>query len=107
VLLDGVASPLRITAANVSVTAAGLRSPSLTAMITSGQLTASFATPPQQVSLTLSSAHAVLRLPASVSYAVRTQATSGSVQAGVPQATQSSHQVTARLDSSDLQLQPT
>jgi hypothetical protein len=106
VLLDGLAGPLRLTAANVSVTATGLRAPSLTAMITSGQLTASFATPPGQVSLTLTSAHAIIDLPASVRYAVRTQVMSGSVQAGVPQAAHSGHLVTARLNSSDLQLQP-
>ena len=106
VLLDGLAGPLRLTAANVNVTATGLRAPSLTAMITSGQLTASFAAPPGQVSLALTSAHATIHLPASVRYAVRTQVTSGSVQVGVPQAAHSGHLVTARLDSSDLQLQP-
>ena len=106
VVLDGLAGPLRLTAANVNVTATGLRAPSLTAIITSGQLTASFATPPGQVSLTLTSAHAIINLPAGVRYAVRTQVTSGSVQAGVPQAAHSGHLVTARLDSSDLQLQP-
>jgi hypothetical protein len=106
VLLDGLAGPLRITAANVHVTATGLRAPWLTAVITSGQLTASFAVPPGQVSLALTSAQATIHLPASVRYAVRTQVTSGSVQVGVPQATSSGHLVTARLDSSDLQLQP-
>jgi hypothetical protein len=107
VQLDGLAGPLRITAANVNVIAGGLRVPSLTATITSGQLTASFTAPPQQVSIALTSAHAVVRLPASVSYAVSTQASSGSVQVGVPQAARSGHRVTAHLDSSDLQLQPT
>lgn len=107
VLLDNLAGPLRITAANVNVTATGLRSPSLAATITSGQLTGSFAAPPQQVSITLTSAHAVVRLPASASYTVSAQANSGSVQVGVPQAAHSGHLVTARLDSSDLQLQPT
>jgi hypothetical protein len=106
VLLDSLAGPLRLTAANVNVTATGLRVPSLTAVITSGQLTASFASPPGQISLTLTSAHAIINLPASVRYSVRTQVTSGSVQAGVPQAAHSGHLVTARLDSSDLQLQP-
>lgn len=75
-------------------------------MITSGQLTASFAAPAQQVSMTLTSAHAVVRLPASVSYTVSTQVNSGTVQVGVPQAAHSGHLVTARLDSSDFQLQP-
>ena len=106
VLLDGLAGPLRLTAANVDVTATGLRVPWLTAMITSGQLTASFAVPPGLVSLELTSAQATIQLPASVRYAVRTQVTSGSVQAGVPQATSSGHLVTARLDSSSLQLRP-
>jgi hypothetical protein len=107
VRLDGLAGPLRITAANVNVTAAGLRVPSLTATITSGQLTASFTAPPRQLSIALTSAHAVVRLPASVSYTVSTQVASGSVQVGVPQAAHSGHLVTAHLDSSDLQLQPT
>ena len=106
VQLDGLAGPLRITAANVNVTGAGLRVPSLTATITSGQLTASFAAPPRQVSIALTSAHAVVRLPATVSYTVSTQASSGSVQVGVPQAPHSSHRLTAHLNSSDLQLQP-
>jgi len=107
VRLDGLAGPLRITAANVNVSGAGLRVPSLTATITSGQLTAGFIAPPRQVSIALTSAHAVVRLPATVSYTVSTQASSGSAQVGVPQAPHSGHLVTARLDSSDLQLQPT
>jgi hypothetical protein len=106
VLLDNLAGPVRITAANVNVTATGLRTPSLTATITSGQLTASFAAPPQQVSVTLSSAHAIIHLPVSVPYTVSTQVSSGNVQVGVPQAAQSSHRVTAQLVSSNLELQP-
>ena len=106
VSLDGLAGPVRITAANINVTATGLRARSLTATITSGQLTASFAKPPSQVSVTLSSAHASIHLPASARYTVSTQVNSGNVQVGVPQAAHSAHQVTAQLVSSDLQLQP-
>ena len=106
VILDGLAGPLRITAANVNVTATGLRSPALAATITSGQLTASFATAPQQVSVALSSAQASLQLPGNVPYAVSTQVTSGNVQVGVPQSASSGHTVTVRVNNGQLQLLP-
>jgi hypothetical protein len=104
VILDGLAGPLRITAASVNVTATGLRSPALAATITSGQLTASFATAPQRVSVALSSAQASLYLPGNVRYAVSTQVTSGNVQVGVPRSASSGHTVAVRIDNGQLQL---
>ncbi len=60
--------------------------PALTAVIISGQLQATFATPPQRISVVLTSAKAVVRMPASARYAVRSQVTSGQIHVGVPQA---------------------
>lgn len=53
VIVTGLAAPLRISARSVDISAAGLRSPSLVASITSGHLSAWFVSPPGQVSLTL------------------------------------------------------
>ena len=106
VILDGLAGPLRITAANVNVTGIGLRSPALAATITSGQLTASFATAPQQLSVALNFAQASLYLPGNARYAVGAQVASGNVQVGVPQSASSGHTVTVRINNGQLQLLP-
>jgi Putative adhesin len=105
VIVSGLAGPLRITAASVDVSATRLSSPSLQAVITSGHLGATFATPPKQVSLTLTSAQATLSLPGSVAYAVSDQVTSGYVHVGVPVAAGAAHSVTARVLSGELDLQ--
>ncbi len=104
VIITGLAGPLRITAASVDVTATRLSSPSLQAVITSGHLAATFASPPRQVSLTLISAQATLSLPGTVTYAVSDQVTSGYVHVGIPVTAGAAHTVTAHVLSGELDL---
>ncbi len=104
VTVFGLAAPLRISARSVDISAAGLRSPSLVASITSGHLSAWFVSPPGQVSLTLVSAQATLHLPASAPYRLSQQVTSGYVHAGIPQASTATRTITARIDSGELEL---
>jgi hypothetical protein len=104
VIVTGLAGPLRISARSVDVSAAGLRSPSLSASITSGHLSAWFRSPPARVGLTLVSAQAALHLPGRVPYRVSQQVTSGYVHAGIPQASTADRTITARIDSGELEL---
>ena len=107
VIVTGLSGALRITAASVDVSATGLRSPSLTAAITSGHLSAAFATAPRQLSLVLTSAQATVRLPGtSPGYQVSQQVVSGYVHVGVAQAATSPHQVSALITSGELELLP-
>jgi hypothetical protein len=106
IVLTGLAGPLRITAANVDISATGLRSADLTAVITSGHLSANFTTPPRQVSITLASAQATLRLPDGAAYRVTQQVTSGYVRVAIPQAGGAPRSVTVRIDSGELELLP-
>ena len=96
--------PLRISVRSVDISAAGLRSPSLTASITSGHLSAWFVSPPRRVSLALVSAQATVHLPSGVAYRVSQQVTSGYVNAGIPQASGAGRTITARVDSGELEL---
>jgi hypothetical protein len=108
VTLSGLAAPVRITAASVDVSASGLRSPSLTASLTSGHLSAVFVRAPRRVSLALTSAQATVRLPGvSPGYQVSQQVASGYVHVGVGQATSSPYQVQAQVTSGELELLPT
>jgi hypothetical protein len=104
VVVSGLAGPLRITAASVDVSATRLTSPSLQAAITSGHLAATFAAPPKQVSVTLTSAQATLSLPGTVAYAVTDQVTSGYVHVGLPVTAGAVHTVTAHVLSGELDL---
>ena len=104
VTVTGLAGPVRLSVRSVDVSAAGLRSRSLTASITSGHLSAWFVSPPGRVSLALVSAQATLHLPSSVPYRVSQQVTSGFVQAGIPQASDAGRTITARIDSGELEL---
>jgi hypothetical protein len=106
ILVTGLAGPLRITASSVDISASGLRSPVLAAVITNGHLSAAFTAPPRQVSITLASAQATLRLSASVAYRVTQQVTSGYIRVGIPQADSATRTVTARIDSGELELLP-
>jgi len=105
VIVSGLAGPLRITAASVDVSATRLSSPSLQAAITSGHLSAAFAAPPRQVSISLVSSQATLLLPGSVAYAVSDEVTSGYVHVGIPVLDGAAHTVTARVLSGELDLQ--
>jgi ribosomal protein S27AE len=106
VLVTGLAGPLRIAASSADISASGLRSTVLAAVITSGHLSAAFTAPPRQVSITLVSAQATLRLSGSVAYRVTQQVTSGYIRVGIPQADSATRTVTARIDSGELELLP-
>jgi hypothetical protein len=106
VVVTGLAGPLQITASSVDISATGLTCPRLNAVITSGHLGAVFSAPPRQVAVSLRSAQATLMLPASVTYAVSDQVSSGYLQVGVPESASSDHAVTARVDSGELELGP-
>lgn len=107
VIVSGLAGTLRILAASVDVSATGLRSPELAAQITSGHLSASFAVPPRQVSVALTSAQATVRLPPGIAYAVTSQVSSGYVNVGIPRSAAAGRIVTAHIDQGELQLLPT
>jgi len=104
VAVDGLAGPLSVTGDHDNISGQGLRSPSLTAVITSGRLSVAFAVPPQQVSITLTSAQAALQLPGDPAYRVNQQVTSGYVHATIPEESSAARTVTARLRSSELEL---
>jgi hypothetical protein len=106
VLISGLAGALRITAASVDISAAGLRCPALAAVITSGHMSATFDAAPRKVSVTLISAQATLHLPASAVYRVSQQVTSGYVHADIPQASNAGRTISARIDSGELELLP-
>jgi len=69
-----------------------------------GPLDAAFTAPQRQVSATLTSSQATLRLPASVTYRVIKDIGSGSVSATVPQSATATHTVTATIRSGELAL---
>ncbi|MGO8885756.1 MAG: hypothetical protein ACLPUO_28025 [Streptosporangiaceae bacterium] len=106
VVLADLAGPVSITARSDDIGATGLRSPSLTASITSGHLTGVFSVPPRRIAVTLASAQATLRLPVTACYAVTSRVTSGYVHVGVPRSATASDSVTASIDSGELELQP-
>jgi hypothetical protein len=107
IVLAGLGGPVRISATSADISASGLRSPSLVAAITSGHLSAAFTTPPQRISLTLRSAQATIRLPASTGYVVSSQVTSGFIHVGIPQGRHPGHTIRARIVSGELDLLPT
>ena len=106
VTMSGLAGPLWISARSADVSAAGLHSSLLAASITSGHLSATFASPPRQVTVRLVSAQATLRLPATATYRLFQQVTSGYVHAGIPQASDAHRTIAARIDSGELELLP-
>ena len=104
VTVAGLAGSLRLTGAHVNIGASGLRTPTLTAAITDGHLSAAFTLAPEQVSITLTSAQAALRLPGRAAYRISQQVVSGYIHATIPQESSSTRTVTARLRSSELEL---
>ena len=107
VLISRLSGRLEITAGSVDVSATRLRSPSLTATITSGHLAAAFAAAPRRVNLALTSAQATLHLPAvTPGYQLSQQVAAGYVHVGVPRAASSPHQVSVRISSGELELLP-
>jgi hypothetical protein len=106
VVATGLAGPLAVTAANAEVSVSGLRSDSLTAAITNGRLSAAFSVPPRQVAVSLASAQATIRLPASAAYRVTGKFSSGFLRVAVPQASDADRTVTVHVKSSELELLP-
>ena len=104
VAVADLAGSLSVTGSHLNVTASGLRSPSLTAVIVSGHLGAAFTVPPQQLSITLTSAQAAVQLPGHVAYRVNQRVMSGYIQATIPQASSATRTVNAQLRSSELEL---
>ncbi len=104
VVLYRLAGRVRITASSVDVAAWALRSPVLTAVITSGHLSATFVSPPRQLGVTLLSAQATVRLPAGTAYRLSQQVTSGYLHAGVPQSPSASRTISAQITSGELEL---
>jgi hypothetical protein len=105
VLMYRLAGRLRINARSVDVGASALRSPALTAVITSGHLSAAFLSPPRQLGVTLLSAQATVRLPAGAAYRLSQQVTSGYLHAGVPQSPTASRTISAQITSGELDLE--
>jgi hypothetical protein len=106
VVATGLAGPLGITAANANISASGLRSADLSAVVTNGHLSAAFAVPPHRVSITLTSAQATVRLPARTGYRVIREVTSGRIRVAIPLTGGATRIVTARIDSGELALLP-
>jgi hypothetical protein len=106
VTATGLGGPLSFSGSNVDITATGLTSASLTATVTSGQLDATFTVPPSQVSVTLTSATAMLALPTSVPYRVVNPGSPTSVNSTVPESATAANTVTVNINSGELQLQP-
>lgn len=104
VVVTGVTGPLRITAGRADVTATGLRSPVLTAAITSGHLSASFAAPPRQLTIALTAAQATVWLPGHVVYQVARHVSSGYLRVAIPHAGTAARTVSVSIASGELSL---
>ncbi|HTT52534.1 MAG TPA: hypothetical protein VMH35_14125 [Streptosporangiaceae bacterium] len=99
-----LAGRLRITARSVDISATGLRSPVLAAVITSGHLNATFASPPRQLAVTLLSAQATVRLPRGSAYRLRQWVTSGYLDARVARSATARRTISAHITSGELSL---
>lgn len=104
VVMYRLAGRLRINARSVDISASALRSPALTAVITSGHLSAAFLSPPRQLGVTLLSAQATVLLPRGAVYRVSQQVSGGYLAAGVAQSPTASRTITARITSGELAL---
>lgn len=104
VVMYRLAGRLRINARSVDISASALRSPALTAVITSGHLSAAFLSPPRQLGVTLLSAQATVSLPRGAVYRISQQVSGGYLAAGVAQSPTASRTITARITSGELAL---
>jgi hypothetical protein len=82
----------------------GLSGPVSITAITSGTLTATFASAPARVSVSVTSAQATLHLPAAATYDVRQRTVSGDVEVHVPQSAASPHTIEATATSGEVSL---
>jgi hypothetical protein len=104
VVMYRLAGRLRINARSVDISASALRSPALTAVITSGHLSAAFLSPPRQLGVTLLSAQATVSLPRGAVYRLSQQVSGGYLAAGVAQSPTATRTITARITSGELDL---
>jgi hypothetical protein len=104
VVMYRLAGRLRINARSVDISASALRSPALTAVITSGHLSAAFLSPPRQLAVTLLSAQATVSLPAGSAYRLSQQVSGGYLAAGVAQSPTASRTISAQITSGELAL---
>lgn len=102
--LVGLSGPVDITADSANTVATGLLTSNFTAVITSGQLDASFAAAPARTAISVISASATVHLPANAAYAVSQQVASGNVQVAIPQDPDSPHAVDATITSGQINL---
>ena len=104
VVMYRLAGRLWINARSVDISASALRSPALTAVITSGHLSAAFLSPPRQLGVTLLSAQATVVLPGGAAYRLSQQVSGGYLAAGVAQSPTATRTITARITSGELDL---
>ena len=99
VVMYRLAGRVRINARSVDISAWALRSPVLTAVITSGHLSAAFLSPPRQLGVTLLSAQATVLLPHGAVYRLSQQVSGGYLAAGVAQSPTASRTISAQITS--------
>ena len=104
VVMYRLAGRVRINARSVNISASALRSPVLTAVITSGHLSAAFLSPPRQLGVTLLSAQATVVLPRGAVYRLSQQVSGGYLAAGVAQSPTASRTISAQITSGELAL---
>jgi hypothetical protein len=104
VVMYRLAGRLRINARSADISAWALRSPVLTAVITSGHLNAAFLSAPRQLGVTLLSAQATVLLPRGAVYRLSQQVSGGYLAAGVAQSPTASRTISAQITSGELAL---
>ncbi|HUL26525.1 MAG TPA: DUF4097 family beta strand repeat-containing protein [Streptosporangiaceae bacterium] len=89
-----------------SINGSGLSSATTTMSSYVGSINASFSAAPATVAATTSIGSVSLRLPAGAVYAVHASATVGSIHVTVPQASNSTHRITARTGTGSITIRP-
>jgi hypothetical protein len=102
--LTNLSGPVSITASSANTTVQGLSTTDFTATIISGTLSATFATPPTHVSVSVTSAQASLLFPSNATYDVQKQTVSADVQVAIPQSPTSTHTVQVSATSGTINL---
>jgi hypothetical protein len=102
--LSDLSGPVSITASSADTTVQGLRTTDFAATIISGTLSATFATPPTHVSVSVTSAQASLLFPSNATYDVEKQTVSADIQVAIPQSPTSTHTVQVSATSGTINL---
>jgi hypothetical protein len=102
--LTNLSGPVSITASSANTTVQDLRTTDFTATIISGTLSATFATPPTHVSVSVTSAQASLLFPSNATYDVQKQTVSADIQVAIPQSPTSTHTVQVSATSGTINL---